>query len=244
MGKVRLLRAKSAALAPEIWMLEMTTGAVPGLLMVRVLAVLVVFAGRVRSLVVNWRDPGSQRYLVQLAVAFALTGIGGVVLKKLGFKLPETTAPVAWATLVGGVLFLVVERWLRGRPTTDQIGWGVAVVVGVAQLLAAVFPGASRSGTTILVAIAMGVARPAATEFSFLLGIPTLLAAGGLQIVSAVRHPSGDPVVWPHVILGLVVSGVAAFGAVKWLLRYVQTHSFEAFGWYRVAIGIVILLWG
>jgi undecaprenyl-diphosphatase len=164
-------------------------------------------------------------------------------LKKLAFELPETPGPVAWATLIGGVLFLVVERWLRGRPQTDQVSWPVAVWVGVGQLLAAVFPGASRSGTTILMALVLGVNRRVATEFSFLLGVPTLLAAGGLQLVGALREQSAKSIAWDELGLGLVVSAATAFVAVRWLLRFVQAHTFEGFGYYRIAVGVLILVW-
>jgi undecaprenyl-diphosphatase len=117
----------------------------------------------------------------------------------------------------------------------------VAAAVGVGQVLAAVFPGTSRSGATILMALAMGVGRPAAAEFSFLLGIPTLFAAGGLEIASALRQ--GETVEWGSLLLGSVVATLTAFAAVRWLLRYVQTHTFVAFGWYRIALGLAILCW-
>jgi undecaprenyl-diphosphatase len=191
-----------------------------------VLAVLVIFTGR----------------LLKLTVAFVITGIGGLVLKKAGFQLPDTARPVAWATLIGGVLFLVVERWLRGRQTQDQVSWIATVAVALGQLLAAVFPGASRSGSTILMALCLGVSRPAATEFSFLLGIPTLIAAGGLQVYGAMRDPASAPEDWGLLLLAWVVSAVTAFVAVKWLLRFVQTHTFEVFGWYRIALGVALLL--
>lgn len=205
-----------------------------------VLAVLMVFWSRLQALGREWRNPISQQYLLKLAVAFFITGVGGLLLKKAGFKLPEKAAPVAWATLIGGVLILLIERALRGKPLKDEITWPVAVLVGFAQLLAAVFPGTSRSGATILMALAFGAARPRATEFSFLLGVPTLLAAGALQIYSARKH--GESIDWGTVLLGMGVSAVTAFATVKWLLRFVQTHTFIAFGWYRIVLGGLILL--
>lgn len=207
-----------------------------------VLAVLVIFTDRLKQLVFRWREPASRDYGLKLVAAFVLTGVGGLALKKLGFELPEQTAPIAIATLVGGILFLVVERWLRGRPVTDQITWVAALWVGASQLLAAVFPGASRSGTTVLMALALGVERRAAVEFTFLLGIPTLLSAGALEFVSAVRAPGGAMEDWGMFALGFVVSAVTAFAAVQWLLRYVQHHTFELFGWYRIVVGVAILI--
>jgi undecaprenyl-diphosphatase len=104
------------------------------------------------------------------------------------------------------------------------------------------FPGTSRSGATILMAMALGVSRPAATEFSFLLGIPTLLAAGVYEILSAARHHEIGKENWSMVLLSTVVAALTAFLVVKWLLRYVQTHTFTLFGWYRIALAIAIFL--
>jgi len=205
-----------------------------------VLAVLAVFAARARALLFDWREPANRDYLLKLLAAFVLTATGGLALKHFGLKLPESVAPVAWATLIGGVLFVVVELWLRERKTTDNITWTVAIAVGLAQLVAAAFPGASRSGTTILIALALGVSRSSAAEFSFLLGIPTLLAAGAKETFDALKaHSSHEP--WSQVALGTVVSAIMAFIVVKWLLGYIRHHTFTPFGWYRIAVGAAIL---
>ena len=206
-----------------------------------VLAVVVVFTARLKQFAFRWQERETQEYLAKLAAAFFITGVGGLILKKLDFTLPETVAPVASATLIGGVFFLVVEQWLRDKPRQNDLTWRVALAVGLAQLLAAVFPGASRSGSTILAALILGASRPAATEFSFLLGIPTLLAAGALQMASAYRAGETDSIDWGHLLLGSVVAAVVAFGAVKWLLRFVQSHTFAGFGWYRIGLGMAML---
>jgi undecaprenyl-diphosphatase len=117
----------------------------------------------------------------------------------------------------------------------------MALDVGLAQLLAAAFPGTSRAGATILIALALGLSRPRATEFSFLLGIPTLLAAGLLELRGALRDPGPLGTEWGLLFLGWLVSFVAALLVVRWLLRFVQHHTFVAFGWYRIALGLVIL---
>lgn len=206
-----------------------------------VVAVLAVFANRAKSLALGWREPVNRDYLLKLLVAFVLTAIGGLTLKKLGLKLPDNVAPIAWATLIGGVLFVLVETWLRGRPTTETVTWTVAIAVGLAQLIAVAFPGASRSGTTILIALMLGLSRSSAAEFSFLLGIPTLLAAGAKETFDALKgNLPHEP--WSHVLLGTVVSAVTAFVVVKWLLGYVRNHTFTPFGWYRIIVGIAILL--
>lgn len=206
-----------------------------------VLAVLVVFAKRAKEFATQFQNPSVRDYLFKLGAAFLVTAIGGLAMKKLGLTLHRSAAAIAWATLIGGVLFLVVERWLRGRKSTDQISWGIAIAIGVGQLIAIGFPGSSRSGTTILMALALGLARPAAIEFSFLLGIPTLLAAGGKELASALRdHTPHEP--WSQIAVGTLVAAVTAFAVVRWLLKYVQSHTFEPFGWYRVVLGAAILL--
>lgn len=208
-----------------------------------VIAVLPLFPDRLKQFVFRWRDPATQNYLFKIFVAFGITGAGGLVLEKNGFTLPEELMPVAVALIVGGVMFIAIERWLRGRTLRDEITWGVVLAVGLGQLIAAVFPGTSRSGATIIMALLLGLNRPLATEFSFLVGIPTMLAAGGLKIFKALAKSSDAPSEdWGLVILGAVVAAVVSFVAVKWLLRYVQTHTFVAFGWYRIALGIALLI--
>jgi len=208
-----------------------------------VIAVLPLFSLRCQQLAFRWREAETRDYLLKLILAFGLTGAVGFVLEKGGFRLNENPKPIAAALLIGGGLFLVVERWLRGRPLRDEITWSIAVAVGVGQLVAMVFPGASRSGTTILLSLMLSLNRPAATEFSFLVGIPTMLAAGGLKIFKALHHAQGTaPEHWGLVILGTLVAASTSFVAVKWFLRFVQSHTFEGFGWYRIALGILILL--
>lgn len=214
-----------------------------------VLAVLVVFQKRVATLAREWRLPATRDFLLKLFAAFALTVVGLLAAEKLGWKLrKEDMTPDAWtlrvalATLIGGVLFLVIEAWLRNKPSRSEISWAIALAVGFAQIIAATYSGSSRSGTTILFALALGVARPAATEFSFLLGVPTLLAAGGYKLFKAWRHHELAGENWGLTLLATGVAAVMAFVAVKWLLRYVQSHTFVVFGWYRIILGIGILL--
>ena len=208
-----------------------------------VLAVLPLFKDRL-AMLTRWREPASQALLAKIGAAFFITCAGGFILEKKHFKLPEEVTPVALALLIGGVLFVVVELLFRGRKGAAEISWTVALAVGGAQLLAAVFPGASRSGSTILFALALGAARPAATEFSFLVGIPTMLAASALKIFKALHHPAAGtvPENWAMLGLAAVVAAVISFIAVKWLLRYVQSHTFIGFGLYRIAVGVLLLL--
>jgi len=207
-----------------------------------VLAVLPLFPERLRQFFFRWREAATRDYLLKIVVACAITGLPGYVLEKKHFKLPEELLPVAVALFVGGVLFLVVESWLRDRRLKNEITWPIVIVVGIGQLLAAMFPGTSRSGATILLALILGLNRVAATEFAFLVGIPTMLAAGGLKIFKALHHHAAAGENWQMVALGFVVAAVVSFLAVKWLLRYVQTHTFIAFGWYRIGLAAIITI--
>jgi len=210
-----------------------------------VVAVLPLFSNRIYKFIFEWRNKETQNYLLKIVTAFAITGAAGFVLDKKGFKLPESPAPIAWALLIGGILFVAIEFFLRGKKLRDEITWTVVVAVAVGQLVAAVFPGSSRSGSTILLALLLGVSRPAATEFSFLVGIPTMLAAGGLKIFKTIHHPdpTAPPENWGMLLLATFIAAIVSFIAVKWLLRYVQTHTFTAFGWYRIALAILIFLY-
>lgn len=208
-----------------------------------VLAVLLVFTTRVKDLLTRWKEPENRDYILKLAAAFFLTAVGGLALKKMGFRLPKDPGPVAMATLVGGIIILVIEWAVRGKNMRDSVSWPVALAIGAGQLLAVIFPGASRSGTTIMMALALGIGRKPATEFSFLLGIPTLLSAAALEVVSAVRHPeTTDPVNWGMVLWGTFIAAITAFIAVKWLLKFITSHTFVGFGWYRIALGAFILI--
>ncbi len=186
--------------------------------------------------------PEGRLYAGKVLVAFGITGAGGLVLDKMGFRLPETLLPVALALLIVGVLLVVVERVIRDKPARDEITWLVAAVVGAGQLVAAVFPGTSRSGATILLMLLLGVSRTAATEFTFLVGIPTILAAGGFKIFKALHHAAPDAPAesWSMVALGFVVSAAVSFVVVKWLMAYIRTHTFTAFGYYRIVLAGLI----
>jgi undecaprenyl-diphosphatase len=209
-----------------------------------VIAVLPLFPQRLYKFFFEWRQKETQDYLLKILTAFVITGAVGFVLDKKGFKLEENLAPIAWALLIGGIAFLAIEWWLRGKKMSSEITWPIVIAVAVGQLIAAVFPGSSRSGSTIMLCLLLGLNRPAATEFSFLVGIPTMLAAGGLKIFKALHHPVANAPHenWGMVLLATIIASVVSFIAVKWLLRYIQTHTFNVFGWYRIALAIAIFL--
>ena len=208
-----------------------------------ILASVLVFWPRLTALLRDIRLPESRDYLGKLALAFAITAAGGFIAKKLGVALPETVAPVAGALIVGGVVMLLIERLVATRTTATAATWRVAMVVGCGQLVAAVFPGTSRSAASIFAAMLAGMnSRPAATEFSFLVGIPTMFAATGYEFLK-LRGNAGASAHedWPALAVAFVVATVVAYLAVRWLLRYLQTHRFTAFAWYRIAAGVVLL---
>ncbi len=203
------------------------------------LAALPLFSKRLATLA-QWREPGVRDYFLKLALAFCITVAGALVMKKMGLTLPHTVLPIALALLIGGVLFVAVERWLRARQGSSEVTWMLAAVFGLAQLVAVAFPGTSRSGATILFALLLGLGRGPAIEFSFLLGIPTLCAAGAKTSLDALK--AHDPILWSPLIVATLVAAAVSFVAVKWLLHYVQSHTFTGFGVYRIALAIVLLL--
>ncbi len=205
------------------------------------LAVLMAFRERVMQLARGWRVAEVRDYVYKMILAFVITGVGGLALKLAGFELPNEPRPIGWALLIGGVLFLVVERRLKDCELGDDITWKLAALIGVGQLAAAVFPGLSRSGGTILMALLLGLNRRRAIEFTFLLGVPTMFAAGGLELALEIKEHGFAGFEWFNLFLGAFVSAVVAFASVKWLLKFIRTRTFEAFGWYRVVVGACVL---
>lgn len=209
-----------------------------------ILAVVLIYWQRLQAMMLNFTQPDNRDYLLKLLTAFFITAIGGLIAKKLGLKLPETVQPVAWALIVGGFVILLVEWRAQRWDESTRVTWAVAIAVGLAQIVAAVFPGTSRSAATIFAAMLVGLtSRAAATEFAFIVGIPTMFAASGYELFKLMK----DPVTSAHepmldLALGFVISAIVAFVAVKWLLGYIQTHRFTIFAWYRIALGGGLLL--
>lgn len=206
-----------------------------------ILAVTLIYWRRILDLLTNWRQPEQRDYLIKLSVAFLITAILGLVVKKAGFELPTTIQPIAWALVIGGVWMLVAEHFAAKQQDRIAITMQVAVAVGIAQVVAGVFPGTSRSAATIFAAMLVGTSnRAAATEFAFLVGIPTMYAASGYELISAFRHgtAAGD---WNSLGIAFVASTLTAFVAVKWLLAFIRTHRFTAFAIYRIAFGGLLL---
>lgn len=186
-------------------------------------------------------DRVSQRFILNLALGFLPAAVVGLLLHHWIKEHLFSPVTVAWALLVGGVVILLMERWHPRQtvPDTRDVQPGTALGIGLAQVLA-LFPGVSRSAATILGGYALGLSRTAATEFSFFLAVPTLAAAAGYDLLKGLNYLSAADA--PLFAVGFVVSFISAFIVVKAFLRYVAHHSFSAFAWYRIAVG-VILLW-
>lgn len=185
-------------------------------------------------------------YALKLGVAFAVTAVLGLLVKKAGWQLDDAVRPIAWALVLGGAWMLLAEHFAAKRAVVlgerARITWTVAILVGIAQVVAGVFPGTSRSAATIFVALLFGVtSRAAATEFAFLVGIPTMFAATGYELLDLVRHDGIGGEDWTALGIAFAASAVTAFIAVKWLLRYIQSNRFTAFAIYRFALGAALL---
>lgn len=207
-----------------------------------ILAIVAIYRKRLDQLVLGWRWPENRDYALKLSVAFGITAVLGFVVTQIGFTLPERIEPVAWALLIGGIWMLVAEFFAERGEKSSAITWKVAVLVGLAQVVAAIFPGTSRSAATIFIAMLAGTRdRTAATEFAFLVGIPTMFAASGYQLLKQIRY--GEVAEdWLALGVAFVASTVTAFVVVKWLLGYIRNHRFTAFALYRIVFGAALLL--
>lgn len=153
---------------------------------------------------------------------------------------------VAVALIVFGVAFIVVEQLMKNKKTivntVNQLNWGHAFAIGLFQLLAAIFPGASRSGSTIVGSIAIGIKREAAAKFTFFLAIPVMLGASLLKIVKFKGDVTGHEV--GLLIVGMITAFLVSLLVINKLMAFIKKHSFTCFGWYRIALGVLILILG
>jgi undecaprenyl-diphosphatase len=209
-----------------------------------ILGVVVIYWRRLLDLAFRFRQPENRDYLLKLIGSFAITAVGGFAAKQLGVQLPESVAPVAWALLVGGVLILAIERALASAAPSERLTWRVAIWVGIGQIVAAVFPGTSRSAAAIFAAMLAGqTSRPAAAEFAFIVGIPTMFAAAGYEFLKLLHGGAGfHGEDWSGLALAFAASMIVAFASVKWLLLYIRAHRFTAFAWYRIVFGAALLV--
>lgn len=196
------------------------------------------------------RDAAGLRLFVNIVIAFVPAAAIGFVLHDWITRRLFYPGPVAGALVLGGVYMLAVDRWKRGRKgegkTIDEMSRGDALTIGVFQI-GALWPGASRSMMTITGGYAAGLTPVAAAEFSFLLGVPTLMAAAGYSLVKDLARatPESPPFyevlgVWPTAV-GLVVATLSAAAAVKFLVAVLQRRGLAPFAWYRIVVGVIFM---
>jgi undecaprenyl-diphosphatase len=208
-----------------------------------IFAVILVYWHRLRQTVAGLAsDARAQRFSLNVAIAFVPAVVFGLLFGKAIQANLFTPVFVASAFILGGFVILWAER----RPvqkicvhTVDEMGPGLALKLGLVQCLA-LLPGTSRSGATIIGGMLLGLSRPAATDFSFFLAIPTLIGAGAYSLFKERALLSASDL--PLFAVGLVFSFFSAWACVRWLLRYVATHDFVPFAWYRIAFGGIVLL--
>ncbi|MEC5215744.1 undecaprenyl-diphosphatase [Actimicrobium sp. GrIS 1.19] len=189
-------------------------------------------------------ERSAQKFAINLVIAFLPAAVLGVLFASAIKAKLFSAVPVALAFIIGGFIILWVERRAKANPVVarinevDQMTALDALKIGFAQAFALI-PGTSRSGATIIGGMLFGLSRKAATEFSFFLAIPTLLAATVYSLYKARALLSMQDV--PMFGVGTVAAFVSAFFCVRWLLRYISSHDFTLFAWYRIAFGLVIL---
>jgi len=228
-----------------------------------ILALLLVFAGRIIEFLQTfpegeehdrtvWNHP-----LTLTLIAFVCTAIPAFLLTKTIGKHLENLKVMALALLIGGIVMWAVDVWSsRGEPHTnhvEQMSTAQAIWIGLCQVLSAVFPGTSRSMSTIAAGQIVGMSRPAALEFSFLVSIPTMIAATGYDLLKTLhpKHAEGAEAIAPLVMtghgwivlaIGFVVSFFVALGVVEWFLQWVRKNGFTPFAVYRLIVGILLLI--
>jgi len=208
-----------------------------------ILAVIIVYWQKIQTTVVALpTQRQAQRFALNVLIAFVPAVLLGLLLGKAIKEHLFTPAVVATTFILGGFVILWAERRQQSAvriEDVDQMSPFDALKVGLVQCLAMI-PGTSRSGATIIGGMLLGLSRKAATDFSFYLAIPTLIGAGAYSL-----YKDRGLLTWqdlPMFSVGLVFSFVSAWACVRWLLRYISSHSFTPFAWYRIAFGIVVLL--
>jgi undecaprenyl-diphosphatase len=230
-----------------------------------ILALLLVFSGRILQFLRTFpKGEGNDRTvwnhpLTLTLIAFVCTAIPAFLLTKTIGKHLESLRVMALSLLIGGIVMWVVDAWSsRREPATkhvEQMSLFQAVWIGLCQVLSAVFPGTSRSMSTIAAGQIVGMSRPAALEFSFLVSIPTMIAATGYDLLRTLhpKHVEGAEAIAPLVMtghgwvvlaIGFVVSFFVALGVVEWFLQWVRKHGFTPFAIYRIILGILLLIFG
>lgn len=186
-------------------------------------------------------DRNARRFVRNILLAFLPAVVVGGIAHDFIKRVLFSPYVVAISLIVGGIAILVIERWHLRRATTgvDAMTPSLSLGVGLCQLLALI-PGVSRSGSTIMGGVALGIDRKTATEFSFFLAIPTMFGAAALDLYKNRLLIHSDEAA--AIAVGLIVSFLVALVVVKWLVGFVGRHGFAVFGWYRIAAGLLALI--
>ena len=185
---------------------------------------------------------------IKIVIACVPAAIVGIAFDDVLNALFYNPVCVALALILFGVAFIVIERWNKGKKakitTVAEISYMTALLIGVFQLLAAIFPGTSRSGATIVGALLLGVSRTVAAEFTFFLAIPVMFGASLLKILKFIL--AGSAITSMEIILlltGMVVAFIVSVLVIRFLMAYIKKNDFTFFGWYRIALGFIVLLY-
>jgi undecaprenyl-diphosphatase len=207
-----------------------------------ILAVIIVYWQKIHATLAQLpTQQQAQRFALNVLIAFVPAVVLGLLLGKAITAHLFTPAVVAATFILGGFIILWAERRQQAQvrvQDVDQMTWQDALKVGLVQCLAMI-PGTSRSGATIIGGMLLGLSRRAATDFSFYLAIPTLVGAGAYSLFKERALLSMADL--PLFLVGLLFSFVSAWLCVRWLLRYISSHSFTPFAWYRIAFGLIVL---
>ena len=186
---------------------------------------------------------------VKIVIACIPAAVVGLLFDDICEELFYHAVPVAIALIVFGVAFIIVEKSNKGKKAKvtrlDDLTIKTALIIGVFQLLAAIFPGTSRSGATIVGALLIGVSRTVAAEFTFFLAIPVMFGASLLKVVKFVLEGVAiTGLEMAVMIVATVVSFIVSVFVIKFLMDYIKKHDFQVFGWYRIVLGAIVLLLG
>lgn len=180
----------------------------------------------------------------KILVASIPAGVVGVLFDDILNEWFYNYQTVAIMLVLFGILFIMIEDRNRGQVprvrTISEIGYRTAFIIGVFQLIAAVFPGTSRSGATIIGSLLIGVSRTVAAEFTFFLAIPAMFGGSAIKLLKTDAVFSGSEI--GILIVGMLVAFIVSIFAIKFLMGYIKKHDFKVFGWYRIVLGILVLL--
>lgn len=200
---------------------------------------------RIRTGLISYLRMDIVMLWLKILVACVPAAVIGLLFSEKFEALFYNYTTVAIALIVFGIAFLIIETSHKGKRarvnSLAEITFQLALMIGVFQLIAAVFPGTSRSGATIVGALLLGVSRTVAAEFTFFLAIPVMFGASLLKIVQFGFHFTGMEAA--ILLTGMIVAFVVSILVIKFLMGYIKKHDFKVFGWYRIILGIIVLLY-